>query len=771
MACCVGPSLRLVVRQAPSTTRGSIRGTAILQRSTPTTTSRNGSYSTCGRFVHGKGNHNSRRPFLRQRSPLQLAASPFQSFVGNSLDAKYYSTTGSNTATNWRKRFHPDQDGSSQRCLTTTTANDDDYDDTEHDHDDDDADDSSSKSNRLSSNNKKQEDGLLVVAILGPANAGKSTLFNRFMCRELNRTYRLATEKNTTKQAKKHSKGRIGSSAKSTRSRNGAGAIVTNVPGTTRDRRECYGRIGGTVFRLVDTAGVDAERIGYLAKRRGRDEENLNRQMMQQTLQAARTADLILLLFDARVGVTSDLAETARWLRKVSKQNAQQHVLVLANKLEGDQWQYDDESPVTDHLTEATRVGFGEALPISAEHGEGMSDIAVVIEELSEHKRQALGLTRDDVLEQLQYGEFLLEKAKSKNDNDDDDDDSENTVKENNNNNISIKPKKEKPLQLAILGRPNVGKSTLVNALLGEERVIAGATPGLTRDAIMVEWAWRNRPVQLVDTAGIRKITQRSRDSEIEDRSVQDANRAMKVADVAVLVLDAQAGNLRRQELAIADAVVKEGRALVIVANKMDLIVRSNQEETSSSSSSFTPQEYAKAVADEIEARLPMLRKTPVVPMSSLTGDNVQKLMPVVFKARERWERTLSTGMLNRWLSDVVNAHPPPPVEGQRNVKIKYVIQTKGRPPTFLLFTNVPHLPPHYMRHLARNFQDTFGMFGMEVRFSVKKSAKENPYDKGRDKSRSGSGLGGREARKKRMIHSLQSTGAPPSPRRKRKQK
>ena len=587
-------------------------------------------------------------------------------------------------------------------------------------------------------------DGLLVVSILGPPNAGKSTLFNRIMSKELNKSYRLSSEKERRRRI--NSKGRIGyDSAKKRQS----GAIVTDVPGTTRDRRESYGRIGGTYFRMVDTAGVDGERIGHLSKVHdaSKGEKSLDRSMMEQTLEAAKSADLVLLMFDARVGLTSDLMETARWLRKVEKDtiakrtwtDEAQHVMVLANKCEGDKWQYDDDSPVMDHLSEATRVGFGEAVPISAEHGEGMADIAIVIEELSEKKRAALRLKKDDVIRLPVEGKQPKPDPKEES--------------------------KEKPLQLAILGRPNVGKSTLVNSLLGQERVIAGATPGLTRDAIMIEWTWNGRPVQLVDTAGIRKITQRS--TEIEDMSVQDANRAMKVADVAVLVLDAQAGNLQRQEMAIADAVVKEGRSLVIAANKMDLIV--DREEGDDNEDAYTPEEFAKQVSEEIEGRLPMLRKTPVVPMSSLTGDNVQKLMPVVFKARDRWERTISTGLLNRWLSSVIESHPPPPVEG-RTTKIKYVIQTKGRPPTFLLFTNVSELPPPYMRHLMRNFQDTFGMFGMEVRFSVKKSSNKNPYEPEGSK-RSGSGLGGKEARKKRMIHALKTKGAPPETKRRKKKR
>lgn len=580
-------------------------------------------------------------------------------------------------------------------------------------------------------------------------------------------------------------KGRIGTPLPIEKKNKSSGgtAIVTSIPGTTRDRRECYGRIGGTIFRMVDTAGVDGERIGHLAKQHPTHaEKSMERSMMEQTVEAAKAADLILLMLDAKVGVTTDLMETARWLRKIRKdpKTAQrvwseepQHVMLLANKLEGDHWQHDDNSPVMDHLLEATRVGFGEAVPISAEHGEGMIDIAGMIDDLSARKRKALGYIDDD---DEQDKDKKLKHSDGK---------KPTTINEPTN-----EGDRNQPLQLAILGRPNVGKSTLVNALLGHERVITGSTPGLTRDAILVEWSWKGRPVQLVDTAGIRKITKRA--NEIEDMAVQDANRAMKVADVAVLVLDAQAGNLQRQELAIADAVVKEGRALVIAANKMDLIVRdgtharrdgrdddnANDEdpvininnEKEEELGEYTPRQFAKQVSEEVEIRLPMLRKTPVIPMSSLSGENVEKLMPVVFKARDRWERTIPTGLLNRWLIEVQDAHPPPPMEGRNSTKIKYIIQTKGRPPTFLLFANVSDLPPQYMRHLRRNLQDSFNMFGMEVRFSIKRSATSNPYEP-KGNRRGGSGLGGHEARKKRVVNALKATGAPPPKRKKRRRK
>ena len=381
-----------------------------------------------------------------------------------------------------------------------------------------------------------------------------------------------------------------------------------------------------------------------------------------------------------------------------------------------------------DHLDDVSRVGFGEAIPISAAHGEGMGDIATIIEKLKEQKRIALGLP----------------EMVNPDDNDDDND-----INKNSNIDVDLsKPEKEKPLQLAILGRQNVGKSTLVNALLKRERVICGPTPGLTRDAIAIQWTWNDRPVQIVDTAGIRRFVKRDHTDAIEDLAVLDAMRAMKVADVAVLVLDAEAQVLHRQELAIADAVIKEGRSLVVVANKMDLIMAAD----------YTSRDYADAVREQIEGRLPMLRNTPVVPMSSLTGKRVETLMPVVFRARDRWARVISTGLLNRWLKEVIVGQPPP-MTNQRPTKIKYIMQTKGRPPTFLLFCNVDELPAPYIRFLLRNFQDSFEYFGMEVRMVVKKSA-ENPYVSATPKKKlTGSGLGGREARTQRALRLLRGTG------------
>ena len=414
------------------------------------------------------------------------------------------------------------------------------------------------------------------------------------------------------------------------------------------------------------------------------------------------------------------MAEIARWLRKTSSPMSRStdgeysgyKVLILANKLEGDSWvgSYDGHTPVMTHLDEAARIGFGDAIPISAEHGEGLADIAAVIEELTKMKREKLGLNQTS---------------------------SETNITSN---------AQAKPLQLAILGRQNVGKSSLVNALLRQNRVITGKMPGLTRDSIGVKWNWNGQEVKIVDTAGIRKISQRVRENEIEDLAVLDAVRAMKVADVAVLVLDAGAGVLQRQELVIADAVVKEGRSLVVAANKWDLL-----ENTSL-------QQYAQGVRKQIELRLPMLRETPVVAMSAIQGQGVDDLMPVVFTARERWERMIPTGILNRWLLDLVNANPPPLTNG-RPTRIKYIIQTKGRPPTFLLFCNVDEIPKTYLRFIINRLQDTFQMFGMEARFAIKRSSKENPYHTPKTRKTYSSGIGGATARKDRNVALLRANG------------
>jgi GTP-binding protein len=328
----------------------------------------------------------------------------------------------------------------------------------------------------------------------------------------------------------------------------------------------------------------------------------------------------------------------------------------------------------------------------------------------------------------------------------------------------------------------NVGKSTLVNQLLQLQqpgtgssstpgpavaegggrfvrRVVTGPTPGLTRDAIRLTLEWQpQRTIQVIDTAGIRRVSpshhrppearpgdgatapmDAARLSHVESMAIQEAFHACKTADVVALVIDAGAGMLQRSELAMCDAVLQEGRALVVVANKMDLVVEPG---------SYSPTQFARDVRDQLEARFPLLRKTPIVPVSGLSGQNVSKILPVVWDARERWQKQIPTSQLNRWIRDVqeLHSHPAPSLSpsssrgkpkgpaaapssasGKRSVRIKYMLQTKGRPPTFLLYCNSKNgLPDSYVRFLTRHFQDTFQLFGMPVRLAVKQSA--NPF-------------------------------------------
>jgi len=367
---------------------------------------------------------------------------------------------------------------------------------------------------------------------------------------------------------------------------------------------------------------------------------------------------------------------------------------------------------VMENLHDILRLGLGDAIPISALHGDGLADIAILIEKLKSEKKE--NTEQDYLNERISISPEDTISGKKMEDN--------------------------KPLHIAIMGRQNVGKSSLVNRLLQNDRVLVGPTPGLTRDAIAVEFNTNDQIVRLVDTAGIRKLTKRIDDA-IEDMSVADALRAMKVAEVAVLVLDAKELYIHRQELAIINAIFNEGRALVIAANKMDLL------EVSS------PLDFAKSVREQIESRIPTLRNTPVVPMSCLSGEGVPELLPTVLDARNRWARTIPTGLLNRWLREVCAMFQPPSIGGVQ-VKMKYIIQTKGRPPTFIIFSNLNSLPQSYLRYLTKQFQDSFEMFGMPVRLVVRRSSRGSPYANEKMK-RSGFGLGGRGARLQRRVEEL----------------
>jgi GTP-binding protein len=375
--------------------------------------------------------------------------------------------------------------------------------------------------------------------------------------------------------------------------------------------------------------------------------------MRRQTERAIAGADLALFMIDARAGVTPVDRHFAAWLRKAGKP-----VVVVANKAEG---RAGDAG-----LVEAFALGLGDPIPFSAEHGEGLSDLYDAL-------RPHAPAVEDD-----ERAEPAADPA-------------------------------EEPLHLAIVGRPNVGKSTLINRLIGEDRLLTGPEPGITRDAIAIEWRHRGRRLKLVDTAGLRRrprVVER-----IEKLSVEDTLRAVRFAQVVVLVLDA-ADMLEKQDLAIAGLVIDEGRALVIAANKWDAV-------------KDKPAALRK-LKDRVEKSLPEVRGLSLVTVSARTGQNLDRLLDAVIRSYESWNRRLPTPELNRWLAAAVDRHPPPLVRGRR-IKLRYMTQTKARPPTFQLFGNqLDVLPDAYVRYLVNDLRDRFDLPGTPVRMIVRKG--RNPF-------------------------------------------
>ena len=445
---------------------------------------------------------------------------------------------------------------------------------------------------------------LPTVAIVGRPNVGKSTLFNRLVGKRL--------------------------------------ALVDDQPGVTRDRREGDASLLGLEFRVIDTAGFEDEHGHTLPGR-----------MRQQTEAAVRDADAALFLIDGREGVTPLDEEIGRWLRAETTP-----VAVVVNKAEG--------RAAESGILDSYRLGLGDPIVISAEHGEGVADLFEAIRPHVEHEHFAADEADLDA---------------------------------------------HHPLALAIVGRPNAGKSTLVNTMLGEERMITGPEAGITRDSISLNWEWDGRPIRLVDTAGLRKRAKV--DNKLERLSAADTKRAIDFAEVVVLLLDATRG-LESQDLRIASQVIEEGRALIIAVNKWDVAEHA--------SSLFN------GIKEALGEGLAQLRDVPVLTVSAKTGKGIGTILKVAFELHDAWNKRVPTGELNRWFEGAIDANPPPAPRGKR-IKLRYITQVKSRPPTFVVFGNrLEELPESYRRYLLNAMRRDLNLGPVPLRLDFR--GRSNPFDR-----------------------------------------
>jgi GTP-binding protein len=443
-----------------------------------------------------------------------------------------------------------------------------------------------------------------TIAIAGRPNVGKSTLFNRLVGKSI--------------------------------------ALVSDEPGVTRDWREGEGKLFDLKFRVLDTAGLeDMRRKGSIAARTA-----------AQTETALAQTDAILLIVDARAGLTEDDKAVAREIRKTGKP-----IIVVANKCEG--------TYLPAGFDDFIGLGFEEVVAVSASHGEGLMDLH----------------------------HALLSYIKPTPETEDIEEDAE-----------------EKNLHIAVVGRPNAGKSTLINRLIGEDRMLTGPEPGLTRDAIPIGWTYKGQPVRLVDTAGLRKKARVK--EKLEKMSTHESMRAVRLAHVVVLVIDATQP-LDKQDLIIGRHVVEEGRVLVIAVNKWDQIKNARA--------------VMRDIHEKAESSLAQVAGVPLMPVSALKGEGLEELMKAVMRVYAIWNTRVSTGKLNRWLEDMEAEHPPPIVSGRR-LKLRYMTQIKSRPPTFQLWVNKPvDLPDSYVRFLTNGLRKTFKLEGVPIRWQMRKG--DNPYD------------------------------------------